>query len=224
MKRPLQAKDRGRLRRQAYCRDLFTGTELFLAGIPMVAAFLLNPSAAGRLCQFLIFSLFAWLNGRKINFLIALLVIGGIVFFNLLVPHGRVLFQLGPFRISEGALLSGLYKGISLEGLIMLSRAVIRSDLRLPTSFGSLMAESFLVFEHITERGNHIKGRDIIGGIDTLMLAISAELKEGGTEASAGPPVQQGKKKTRYRGIIILCAAAALSWLPLIAVLVNRLS
>jgi heptaprenyl diphosphate synthase len=179
----------------------------------MAAAFLCNPSLLLRTLQFLLFGLFAYLSGKKIRPLITLPAILGIVIFNLFPPYGRVLAELGALRITGGALLTGLRKALTLEGLILLSGAAIRPDLHVPGPLGTLVAESFRLFERIGPLGSGGGNRraGLIAGIDRLMLELSAgqeaacernlpgmDIPENGE--SAGPaPVLPGRP--------VLCAA-----------------
>jgi hypothetical protein len=54
----------------------------------------------------------------------------------------------------------------------MLSRATIRPDLKLPGTFGALIGESFRMLEQINERKGIINRKNIIGGIDQLMIEL----------------------------------------------------
>jgi heptaprenyl diphosphate synthase len=161
-------------RRRSWDKNLRSG-DLFLTGLLMMAAFLVNPSTLLRLVQLLIFWWYTWLRGKKNRSLITLSVMGSIVFFNLLVPYGKVLGAVGAFRITQGALLGGLHKAITLEGLILLSQASIRADLRLPGFLGSLLGESFRIFERISQNKAQITWKHIIEGIDQLLLELSEE-------------------------------------------------
>ncbi|QQO09772.1 hypothetical protein [Breznakiella homolactica] len=199
--------DAFRAARKERYQALFTSRALFIAGLIMMAGFLFNPSPVLRVFQFLLFWFFAWLAGKKNNPLITLLIILGIVIFNLLVPYGQVLFSIGFFKITAGALLAGIQKAVTLEGLIMLSRVSIRQDLRLPGSFGAIIGESFRIFEQITERKHIITRKNIIGGIDQLMIELSNEtVPENNTEKK--------RQRTGAAGIIILVFAVILAWLP----------
>ncbi|MDR1029666.1 MAG: hypothetical protein LBL76_02190 [Treponema sp.] len=185
-------------------------TDLFLAGLLMMAAFLVNPSTLLRGVQFLIFWWYAWLRGKKNRPLITLSIIGGIVFFNLLVPYGKVLGTVGMFRITQGALLGGLHKAITLEGLIMLSQASIRADLRLPGFFGSLLGESFRIFETISQNKARIKRKHIIEGIDHLLLELSEE--QDVLAEPAGSPEGYIKPPRTLANMLCLGGAIALVW------------
>ncbi len=194
-----------RRRRNALYQTLFYSRDLCAAGLILMAAFLFNPSTEARIIQFLLFWFFAWLAGKKNNPLITLLIIFGIVLFNLLVPYGEELFRLGKFRITEGALWSGIHRAVTLEGLIMLSRVSIRPDLKLPGTFGVLIGDSFRMLEKIDERKGIINRKNIIGGIDQLMIELSNddEICLPGERASA--------QKRPLPGIIILLFVSVLT-------------
>jgi heptaprenyl diphosphate synthase len=181
-------------------RHLFRSGDLFTAGLLMMAAFLGNPSTLLRTAQFLLFGFYAWLMGKKNKPLTTLLVMLGIVFFNLLVPYGKVLLTLGPFPITQGSLLGGLHKALTLEGLIMLSKASVRSDLRLPGAFGSLLGESLRIFEGISERKRLITRKRIIQGIDALMLELSAAQE-------APVPADRAEPQRTLKAVLLLGGA-----------------
>ncbi|MDR0629712.1 MAG: hypothetical protein LBG24_08790 [Treponema sp.] len=182
--------------------------DLFLAGLFMMAAFLVNPSTLLRVVQFLLFWFYAYWRGKRNSPVITLSVMGGIVLFNLLVPYGRVLAAFGVFRITQGALLGGLHKALTLEGLILLSRASIRADLCLPGFFGSLLGESFRIFERITQRKAVITRQHFIEGIDQLMLELSAE-QALRTEQRGG---SSAKPRRTPAGMLLLGGAIVPIW------------
>ena len=163
-----------RQRRRERWNELFSGGELFAAGFVMAVLFLLNPSILFRLVQFIFFCLFVWLSGKKINFVITLLVMVGIIFFNLLVPYGKIFASFFSFRITQGSLTAGIEKALALEGLFMLSRAFVKTDLHFPGGAGLLLSESFRLLELMLERKNLISRGRVIAGIDQLMLEIEA--------------------------------------------------
>jgi len=137
----------------------------------MALVFIVTPLPV-RAGLFLVFCVFARLMGKKLNPLITLVIMAGIVFFNLLAPYGKVLVVLGPLRITQGSLLAGLEKAITLEGLVMLSRACIRSDLKLPGKIGSLLGESLRILELMREKKGLIRRGHIVAGIDQMMSEI----------------------------------------------------
>jgi heptaprenyl diphosphate synthase len=175
------------------------------------------PNTFFRLLQFLLFWFFAWLVGKKNNPLITLIIILGIVLFNLLIPYGRVLYSIGVFKITAGALVAGIHRAVTLEGLIMLSRVTIREDLRLPGSFGALIGESFRIFTLITERKHVITRKNFVADIDHLLIGLSEE-----PAAETAVSVEEntaGKRGSPLPGIIVLVAVVVLAWLPWIFII-----
>jgi heptaprenyl diphosphate synthase len=185
----------------------------------MAPALVFNPSPYLRALQFFFFWFLAWLSGKKNNPLLTILVILGIILFNLLVPYGRVLFSIGAFRITGGALLAGIQRGVTLEGLIMLSRASIRRDLHLPGAFGELIGESFRIFALIQERQFTITGKNFIETIDNLMIELSEAQEESRDTGAAAPESAAindapSLRRRSLPGLLILAAVIILTWLP----------
>jgi heptaprenyl diphosphate synthase len=217
------------MRRGTLCLPFSSG-DLCVAGLIVMPSLLFNPSTPGRVAQFLLFWVFAALMGKKNNALMTFLVILGIVLFNLLVPYGRVLWQFGAFRITEGALTAGIHRAVTLEGLFMLSKASISGELRLPGTFGALIGESLRMFALITERKRRISRKNFIADIDALLLELeregctNADCFEEGGEADGGLGNDAGGEakgrlgngarggRSTPTGYAVLAAATALSW------------
>jgi len=195
-----------RLKRCEAFNVIFSARALCLAGFFVMPSMLFNSSAALRVVQFLFFWFLCWLSGKKNNPVMTIMVIAGIVAVNLIIPYGRVLFSIGAFKISTGALKSGIERAVTLEGLIMLSRIAVRQDLKLPGSFGELLGESFRFFALITESGKRVTRKNFIGDIDSLMLDLSSGEHEDYEKAYLKTA------KTKPAGFIILMAALVLSW------------
>jgi heptaprenyl diphosphate synthase len=186
--------------------------DLFIAGLIMAPALVFNPSTGGRVVQFLLFWLFAALLGRKNNVLVMFLVIASVVFFNLLVPYGQVLGSFGGFRLTKGALLTGIRRAVTVQGLFMLSKVCVSGDLRVPGRFGSLISESFRIFAFLGQRGEHLKRREAWKNRERLIDRLDALLFELGG-LSAGVETAS-VSRSRPRDIVVLCAAILLAWIP----------
>jgi len=178
-------------------------------------ALLFNPVVNFRVLQFLFFWFLAWLSGRKNRPLFTFLVMLGIVIFNLILPYGQVLFSIGVFKITSGALMTGINRAVTLEGLIMLSSFTIRQDLKIPGIFGELIGESFRIFAVIMNQKKDITRKNLIADIDRLMLELSGDTAEN--SKSAVNPVS----RTKPAGFVILALVAVLSWLPWILFLAS---
>ncbi|MDR2305139.1 MAG: Gx transporter family protein [Treponema sp.] len=152
---------------------IFSPVFLFIAGLVLMLIFLFTRSLKWQIIQFAVYTFLALLSGKKLKPLFTLLVMAGIVAGNLLAPFGKILYSLGPFRITEGALFSGLRRALTLEGLFMLSAAFIRPGLRFPGFFGSLLARTFGIFSLMQEKKTHFKKGHIVEEIDNLLLDLS---------------------------------------------------
>jgi heptaprenyl diphosphate synthase len=207
----------GSFRRETLA-EFLKGKGLVLAGLLMGTAFLLNPSLPFRVAQFFFFWFCALAAGKRPRPLLTLSIIAAVVLVNLLAPYGRVLAEFGPLRITEGSLRAGILKGISLEGLLMLSGAVISSgaldSLSRPGrggvsgstggpgngGFGALLGESFRLFGKIGEKRDRVKANRVIEGIDALLL----ELEQGETEDAGKPENRNGEAPGKRRGRLLL--------------------
>ncbi|MDR2177411.1 MAG: Gx transporter family protein [Treponema sp.] len=202
---PMQTR---RQARRARWDGLFDGSELTIAGIAALLMFLFTPSTFGRILQFLFFWFCAWLSGRKNSPLMTLSVIAGIVLVNLLIPYGRVLTEIGPLHITAGSLADGLRKAVTLEGLVMLSAAVIGGR---PSSggflfggkpgwvplcpgvgrrivvFGRLLGKSLSLFAVLREGGVRVRPGHFIDDVDVLFMKMDwfSPVENEKTEISA---------------------------------------
>ena len=204
-----------RARRRQVCEEFFSARALFIAGFLIMPALLFNPVVNFRVLQFLFFWFLAWLSGKKNRPLFTFLVMLGIVIFNLILPYGQVLFSIGVFKITSGALMTGINRAVTLEGLIMLSSFTIRQDLKIPGIFGELIGESFRIFAVIMNQKKDITRKNLIADIDRLMLELSGDTAEN--SKSAVNPVS----RTKPAGFVILALVAVLSWLPWILFLAS---
>jgi len=194
--------------REKFCVKNFSSPDLAIAGLCMIPALLFNQDTFTRIVQFLFFFFIALLSGKKINPLITLSIIFAIVFFNLLVPYGELLYSIGPLKITTGALLSGLRRAVTLEGLFMLSRFCIRSDLAFPGAFGKLAGESLRVFSRLAESKNIFTRKNWIESLDGLL--------SGYARAAPEEAKNEGYKSRPLSGRIILAVVVILAWLPLV--------
>ena len=178
---------------------------LFITGLLIMPALLFNPSTEFRVIQFLFFLLLVIVSGKKVNIVFTVLITLFIIAFNLIVPYGKVLFSVGIFRITSGALEAGIHRAVTLQALVMLSKAAVRDDLRLPGAFGYLLGESMRIFSVIISRKKRITAENFITDIDNLMIDLSQE---------EPPDLIAQKKRTKPAGYVILTVLILLSWLP----------
>jgi len=228
--------DKYRAQRRQIYEGLFSARVLCIAGLLIMPAMLFNPVSLTRVLQFLFFWFLAWLSGKKNNPIFTILVILGIVLFNLIIPYGQVLFTIGVFKVTAGALWTGIHRAVTLEGLIMLSRITIRQDLKIPGLFGELIGESFRIFAVIMDQKQRITRKNLLADIDKFMLELSGNTPApnaaieaaSGTESEAKPAAGLGinpginpgtKPGTKSLGFVILAVVVILSWLPWVLLL-----
>jgi heptaprenyl diphosphate synthase len=180
----------------------------------MMPALLFNPNPQLRLAQFLFFWLLSWLSGAKNNPLVTILIILCITVFNLFVPYGRVLYTIGIVEITSGALVMGIQRAVTLEGLIMLSRFSVRRDIHIPGRFGEMIGESFRIYALLLDRKGQITWKNIIADIDRLMIELSEGEFGSKAEAAQNESSNASAFRTGLAGIAILTAAVVLAWLP----------
>ena len=200
-----------RLTRQKIYEGLFGARALFITGLLIMPAILFNPGVLARAGNFLFFWFLCWLAGKKNNALLTILVFLSIVIFNLIIPYGRVLFTIGFFRVTQGALSIGIQRAATFEGLIMLSRISIRGDLKIPGSFGGIIAESFRYFNLIINSKNRITVKNLAKDIDELLIDLS-ENKTPAPAAVIGGIETTPTQLTKPLGYVILSALVILSW------------
>jgi len=190
--------------------NLFGSKALCATGIVIMPSLVFNPNTLHRVLLFLFFWFLVWLAGKKNNPLFTILVILGIVAFNLIVPYGQVLFSIGAFKITRGALAAGIHRAVTLEGLIMLSRLAISAELKLPGSFGELIGDSFRIFSVIMNQKHRVTRKNLIADIDNLLFELD------GSTTQAIPLDSASQHRTKPVGFVILAATAILSWLPML--------
>jgi heptaprenyl diphosphate synthase len=207
---PPAVKPRNINARERFCAKNFSSQALAVAGLCMIPALLLNPDTCMRLVQFAFFFFIALHQGKKINPLTTFLIMLAIIFFNLLVPYGELLFSIGPLKITYGAFMAGLRRAATLEGLFMLSRFCVRSDLVFPGAFGKIAGESLRVFSRLAETKNLFNRKNWVESLDGLLTGyaqgVTVEIEN------------KSEKNHPLFGRIILALVVILAWLPLIIV------
>ena len=171
---------RRRRKRKDFIGEFISPGFRFWTGLVMIPAWLFLREPAVKTVFLAVFILLAVLAGKRIRLLYFLILTASITVFHLLMPSGRVLYEIAGLKITEGALQTGLMKALTLCGLIMLSLFSVSGRLRLPGRLGGLLAGTFYYFEEILEgRGRIVPGR-LIASIDQILMDIFPEsaLKE----------------------------------------------
>ncbi|GAB1456073.1 MAG: hypothetical protein RBT62_04145 [Spirochaetia bacterium] len=169
-----------RAKRRERWESAFDPTRLALTGVALSLALLFQPSLAGRAMMLVLAAIAAWVSGRKLSPVMTIVVMAGIVSANLLVPIGRKLLTIGPFSITENALLDGLQKAITFEALMFISKACLGPGLRLPGRFGAFFAEALRGYDRILERKTSVKAaKGFMKSVDEILVSVYDELAVG---------------------------------------------
>lgn len=128
--------------------------------------------------EMVFFLLLALTKRGKIRVLTGFFIILGVTFFSLFSPYGKVLFYVGHFSVTEGALETGLHRGISLTGMVFLSQLAVSPKLRLPGKIGTFMATMFWYLEALGKESLALKKGHILTAIDYRLYEVYWEEKE----------------------------------------------
>ncbi|MDC7233227.1 MAG: hypothetical protein PQJ58_08335 [Spirochaetales bacterium] len=144
----------------------------FWTGLALIPAWFMIDLIVLKFLLVLLFALTAGLAGKKIRYLYFFFLIGSITFFHILTPVGKILAEIGPFRITSGALETGVAKGLTLCGLVFLSLFSVTPALKLPGRVGGLLARMFYYFEEILDGRKKISASNFIGSLDDVLLEL----------------------------------------------------
>ncbi len=198
-----------RLARRERFNRVFDPYALAAAGGAVVVALLFQPVLGPRILILFAAQVFTWFSGRRVPVLGTFLVILGIVGANLLVPIGRVLAVWGPFRVTETALWEGIEKAVTFEALIYVSKASIRSDLRIPGRLGGTISAALRSYERILETRVKLRRATFFQDLDEVLLSIYDRDGEPGTQGAQTVTGRRGKA-----GTAVLAVLVAAAWLP----------
>lgn len=142
----------------------------FWGAVAALPAFLLTDGLLPRALILTLFTVLAVLAGKKIRWGYFGILILSVTFFHILAPFGRVLLEIGPITITEGALRSGLARGFGLVGMVFLSVAAVRPELELPGRLGGLLGRTFYHFEAVVDGRAKLRRGDFFASLDELLL------------------------------------------------------
>lgn len=180
---------------------------LFVGATLVLPAYLFQQNLLVRMVQVLLFAWLATVNGKRIKWNYFVIMVTSITFFHTLNPFGEVLFSMGPYTMTRGALRGGLFRGVTIVGLVFLSLFSIRPDLKLPGKLGGLLGQVFYYFERVFEGKKKIRVKAIIESLDEILwdLFIPGE--------TAKPAYIEGSQTT-WKGWAFLVVLLSVNWFP----------
>lgn len=145
---------------------------MFAAGLVLLILFVTQSRLDLRIVQTGILFAAAFLIGKGPSLGYFLSLIFGVTFFSLLQPLGRVLVTVAGFSITESALTQGLYRGLTLTGLVLSSLIMIQPKLRIPGRPGFFLTRIFAYYEQVNQRRSGLTARGLVGSLDGILADI----------------------------------------------------
>ncbi len=178
----------------------------FAAGVLSIPLYLLATEPLARIIQVVILGVLTLMAGKRLFYAYFIFLMLSVTFFHILIPQGRVLGEIAGFAITEGALLSGLYRGSTIIGLVFLSLFSIRRDLHIPGNFGNLVSRTLRYFEHIYE----YRRAASIGGLVQRLDRVLFELSDSPPEDAGDSQVKRLPRAADWPVILLIVASLAL--------------
>lgn len=100
-----------------------------------------------------------------------------IVLINLFQPYGYVLFEYNLFGIfsvviTKEALLQGIVKAVLFEGLLCVSKWMLKGELNINGKIGTTIKKALYVFQRLMTCKNEIKMKNLVGSLDAVLLSL----------------------------------------------------
>ncbi len=162
---PVESAEAGTENRQgARIRAIRLGT-----GVALVLALLFVPWLAAKAALAALGVALVLVDRSRVRWFPVVAMVLGIVFFNLLTPFGKVLASPLGFRITDGALRGGMEKALTVEGMIFLSRWMLRYGFTLPGRAGLLVSEAFAILARLTGSRKRLDPANLVASVDAVM-------------------------------------------------------
>lgn len=181
-------------------------THVFVVGLIVIPSLVFQSNLLLKWLQVSLFVCLSAAAGKRVRILPNVIMVGGIVAANLLTPVGRVLWSLGGWRITLGALENGLHRAALLIGMIYISRFSIRRGFSLPGRVGGLLSLVFFYLERILQ-GERLSRGNLIEKVDERIIAVHQSSTEYSPLAEHHSP-----GATNLTGMVYLGSVVALSW------------
>lgn len=167
---------------------------LFFCAVLCLPGILFQRSLAYLWADIALFIALNLLKKGGIRILPPLIICISVVFFNLFTPEGLVLFSLGKFKVTLGAVQNGLHKSGVLLAMVFVSQYAVSRDLNLPGKAGGFLSRVFYYFDALSEKAPQ---QPLHADGDSDGEQTDAEWTEAG-QASAERPAA-AKKRTAVK-------------------------
>ncbi|MBP3365502.1 MAG: Gx transporter family protein [Treponema sp.] len=120
----------------------------------------------------LVLAAFVFKERGKLHPVPLLFLTAFVTFFSLLSPYGRILFSLGKFHVTLGALEAGLVKSGKLCAFVLFSRLLVSADMQLPGKAGAFFSLVTGYFSCLTQQRISMRCGMIVSSIDRCLCAV----------------------------------------------------
>ncbi|MDR2489967.1 MAG: Gx transporter family protein [Spirochaetaceae bacterium] len=145
----------------------------FCAGLCAAAAVIITQDIKMKAIQFICILIIFIVLRNKNNYLLSCIFFLSIIIFNMIVPYGRVLAEIGRFRLTEGSLMDGLRKALTMQSLIFISRICIKKEITLPGKAGAVISGTFRCLAYLNKQSTKIDRKNLIKSIDAILINMS---------------------------------------------------
>lgn len=180
-----------------------------VAGLLMIPAFLLQKNLILMVAQVIFIMVIAVMKGRKIKPVPVIVVLTSVVLMNLLQVNGKVLFTIGSFSVTLGALKIGLDKALTLIGMLYVSQYMVSGKPKLPGKFGQLLSKQFLFFEHIVTSWKRPERGKFIESLDTVLEELEQIYPDTDISNSETPILYVKKSEILTEFVFVVCMWAS---------------
>ena len=150
-----------------------------ISGAFIITGILLSQSLILRLFITIFVIILALKSGRKFRLLPNVILLITISLAHTLSPNGLVIFSVGSYSITLGALSIGANKALLLISFIYASHYIMSTRVQIPGKLGAIISLQFYYFDRLTTKWHKIeKKRPLIGAIDELLLSIEEDNDE----------------------------------------------
>lgn len=172
----------------------------------VIPFFLINSLIYKFILVFIFYTL-CILNNKKISLVYNMLVLLSVVFFNILIPSGKILYSINGFSITKDSLVSGLQKSLNLIGFVFLSLFCVQKNINLPSKLGKMLSSMFYYNQKINKiKYGKIKYKTFIHDIDNFLFSLSQDYEDR---------VEKNNNNTTLTGYIFIFLLILLNYLLL---------
>jgi len=146
-------------------------------GLVLALTISLQTKIGFKLIQFTLFGGLLFLKQKRIKWLSQALFLILTILINILIPEGKVIFTIFAFPITEGALVTGLRRGLNLITLLLMSRCILSEINATDLKLNSFLNDTLCYLNFFQEKKNSFFKTNLFQYLDNLLLKAS-DIKE----------------------------------------------